>query len=146
MAPKDVPVKNDPMALVAVSAEPHGIGETRACAARGQAGPVKGWRALDVWLSSCAVLAAGVAGGVMLFAPRFAVGAGALSLLAAMLITLVGPARRESRAAEAARSCQTVEMSSCGLFLVLACRRRGEEPVRHAGIAPCGPAGGHEGE
>jgi hypothetical protein len=139
-------VENDPMVPMAVSAEPHGIEETCACVARGQAGSVKDWPVLDVWLSSCAVLAAGVAGGVMLFAPRFAVGAGALSLLAAMLITLVGPARRESRAAEAARSCQTVEMSSCALFVVLACRRRGEEPVRHAGIAPGGPAGGHEGE
>jgi hypothetical protein len=112
---KDVLVKNDPMWRAAVSAELHRIEETCACAARGQAESVKVWRVFNVWLSSCAVLAAGVAGSVMLSAPRFAVGAGALSLLAAMLTTVAGvagPARRESQAAESARSYQTVEMLS----------------------------------
>jgi hypothetical protein len=52
---------------------------------------------------------------VMLAVPRYAVLAGTLALGAAMLTTVlsvVGPARRESQAAEAVRAYQAVEMLS----------------------------------
>jgi hypothetical protein len=51
----------------------------------------------------------------MLAAPRYAVIAGTLALVSAMLTTVVsvvGPAKREGQAAEAARSYQAVELLS----------------------------------
>jgi hypothetical protein len=115
MAKNDVLVKSDPMWRMAVSAELRRIEENCACAARAQAETVKVWRVAHVWLGTFAVLASGVAGSVMLAAPRFAVLAGTLALGAAMLATVlsvVGPARRESQAAEAARAYQAVQMLS----------------------------------
>ncbi|GAA2112449.1 SLATT domain-containing protein [Actinomadura alba] len=115
MAKNDVLVKGDPLWRMAVGAELRRIEENCACAARGQAETVKIWRAAHVWLGTFAVLTAGVAGSVMLAAPRFAVCSGTLALVAAMLATVlsvVGPARRESQAVEAARAFQAVAMLS----------------------------------
>ncbi|MBC6457319.1 hypothetical protein [Actinomadura sp. HBU206391] len=115
MAKNDVLVKSDPMWRMAVGAELQRIEEICARAALGQAETVKLWRMAHVWLGTFAVIAAGAAGSMMLAVPRFAVLAGTLALGAAMLATVLsvaGPARRESQAAEAARALQAVEMLS----------------------------------
>lgn len=100
---------------VAVSAEFHRIEETCARGARGQNETARVWRAVNLWLGSAAVLTSGVAGSLVLATGSLGRVAGGLALGAALLttiISMVGPARRENQAAEAAKSFQSVQTLS----------------------------------
>jgi hypothetical protein len=105
----------EPTWRVAVSAELLRIEEICSHAARAQSETVKIWRVVSLWLGSSAVLAAGVSGGLVLAGDRYPIVAGSLALAAALLTTvvsIVGPARRENQAAEAAKTYQSVETAA----------------------------------
>jgi hypothetical protein len=97
---------------VAVSAELHRIEEACARGARGQSEAARLWRVVNLLLGAAAVLTSGVAGSLVLATAALDRIAGGLALGAALLTTIigmVGPARRESQATEAAKAYQTVQ-------------------------------------
>jgi hypothetical protein len=100
---------------VAISAEFHRIEETCAGGARGQSDTARLWRIVNLWLGAAAVLTSGVAGSLVLATGGLGPIAGGLAMIAALLTTilgLVGPARRENQAAEAAKAFQTTQTLS----------------------------------
>lgn len=97
---------------VAVSAELHRIEEACARGARGQSEAARLWRVVNLMLGTAAVLTSGVAGSLVLATRSLDPIAGGLALGAALLttiISMVGPARREGQATEAAKAYQTVQ-------------------------------------
>jgi hypothetical protein len=115
MAEKELFGGIEPTWRVAVAAEFCRIEEVCARAARAQWETVRIWRVINLGLGSSAVVSAGVAGSVVLAGDRFPVVAGALALLAAMLttvISMVGPARKESQAVDAAKAYQSAETAA----------------------------------
>ena len=115
MAEKELFGGIEPTWRVAVAAEFCRIEEICARAARAQWETVRIWRVINLGLGSSAVIAAGVAGSVVLAGNRFPVMAGALALVAAMLttvISMVGPARKENQAVEAAKAYQSAETAA----------------------------------
>jgi hypothetical protein len=105
----------EPTWRVAVSAELLRIEEICSHAARAQSETVKIWRVVGLWLGSCAVLSAGFSGALVLADDRHPIVAGSLALAAALLTTvvsIVGPARKESQAVEAAKAYQSVETAA----------------------------------
>jgi hypothetical protein len=105
----------EPTWRVAVAAEFCRIEEICSRAARAQWETVTIWRFINLGLGSTAVIAAGVAGSVVLAGDRFPVMAGTLALVAAMLttiISMVGPARKENQAVEAAKAYQSAETAA----------------------------------
>jgi hypothetical protein len=115
MAEKDLFGGIEPTWRVAVAAEFCRIEEICARAARAQTETVRIWRVINLSLGSTAVLSAGVAGSVVLAGDRFQILAGALALVAAMLttiISMVGPARKENQAVEAAKAYQSAETAA----------------------------------
>jgi hypothetical protein len=115
MAEKELFGGMEPTWRVAVAAEFCRIEEICSRAARAQWETVRIWRVINLGLGSSAVIAAGVAGSAVLAGDRFPVLAGALALFAAMLttvISMVGPARRESQAVDAAKAYQSAETAA----------------------------------
>jgi hypothetical protein len=115
MAEKELFGGIEPTWRVAVAAEFCRIEEVCARAARAQWETVRIWRVINLGLGSSAVVSAGVAGSVVLAGDRVPVVAGALALLAAMLttvISMVGPARKESQAVDAAKAYQSAETAA----------------------------------
>src|SRR5262245_35076413 len=115
MAEKELFGGVEPTWRIAVAAEFCRIEEICARAARAQWETVRIWRAINLGLGSSAVIAAGVAGSVVLAGNSFPQFAGALALIAAMLttvISMVGPARKENQAVEAAKAYQSAETSA----------------------------------
>ncbi|MEV5749998.1 SLATT domain-containing protein [Actinoallomurus sp. NPDC052308] len=105
----------EPAWRVTVAAELYRIEEHCSHSARAQAETVKIWRVLNLWLGSTAVLAAGVAGSLVLAGDRFPLIAGGLALGAALLATvvsMVAPGRKENQAAEAAKAYRSVETAA----------------------------------
>lgn len=112
MAENDLFGEIEPTWRMAVSAELFRIEDTCSRAARGQAETVKIWRVVNTWLGSLSILTAGVAGSLVLANGRLPMVAGGLALVSAMLTTVVcvvGPARRETQAAEASKAYHGVE-------------------------------------
>jgi hypothetical protein len=105
----------DEMQLVwraAISGELLRIEEICCRAALSQAEGAQIWRAVNLWMGSAAVLTAGAAGSVVLATSRFPVLVGSLALTAALLtaiFAMIGPGRREARAAESAKAYQSVQ-------------------------------------
>lgn len=100
---------------VAVAAEFCRIEEVCSRASRAQWETVRIWRVINLGLGASAVVAAGVAGSVVLAGDRYPIIAGALALVAAMLttiISMVGPARKENQAVEAAKAYQSAETAA----------------------------------
>lgn len=100
---------------VAVSAELHRIEELCRRSARGLGESARVWRTAHLLLGTATVLTGGVAGSLVLAGSPYPVAAGALALVAALFATLggmIGPARREAQAAEAAKGYQVVEALS----------------------------------
>jgi hypothetical protein len=115
MAEKELFGAIEPTWRVAVAAEFCRIEEICSRAAHAQTETVRIWRVINLGLGSTAVLAAGVAGSVVLAGDRFQIVAGALALFAAMLTTvvsMVGPARKENQAVEAAKAYQSAETAA----------------------------------
>jgi hypothetical protein len=115
MAEKELFGGIEPTWRVAVAAEFCRIEEICSRAARAQWETVRIWRVINLILGSSAVLAAGIAGSMVLAGDRFPVFAGGLALGAAMLTTvvsMVGPARRENQAVEAAKAYQSAETAA----------------------------------
>lgn len=115
MAEKELFGGIEPTWRVAVAAEFCRIEEICSRAARAQWETVRIWRVINLGLGSSAVIAAGVAGSVVLAGDRFPVMAGALALFAALLttiISMVGPARKENQAVEAAKAYQSAETAA----------------------------------
>jgi hypothetical protein len=115
MAEKELFGGIEPTWRVAVAAEFCRIEEVCARAARAQWETVRIWRFINLGLGSSAVASAGVAGSVVLAGDRFPVLAGTLALCAAMLttvISMVGPARKESQAVDAAKAYQSTETAA----------------------------------
>jgi hypothetical protein len=115
MAEKELFGGIEPTWRVAVAAEFCRIEEVCARAARAQWETVRVWRLINLGLGASAVVSAGVAGSVVLAGDRFPVIAGGLALVAAMLttvISMVGPARKESQAVEAAKAYQSAETAA----------------------------------
>jgi hypothetical protein len=115
MAEKELFGGIEPTWRVAVAAEFCRIEEICSRAARAQSETVRIWRVVNLGLGSAAVISAGVAGSVVLAGDRFPVVAGALALVAAMLttiISMVGPARKENQAVEAAKAYQSAETAA----------------------------------
>jgi hypothetical protein len=115
MAEKELFGGIEPTWRVAVAAEFCRIEEICSHAARAQWETVRIWRFINLGLGASAVIAAGVAGSVVLAGDRFPVIAGALALVAAMLttiISMVGPARKENQAVEAAKAYQSAETAA----------------------------------
>jgi hypothetical protein len=115
MAEKDLFGGIEPTWRVAVAAEFCRIEEICSRSARAQAETVRIWRVINLGLGATAVLSAGVAGSFVLAANRYPVLAGALALVAAMLttvISMVGPARKENQAVEAAKAYQSAETAA----------------------------------
>jgi hypothetical protein len=97
---------------VAVSAELHRIEEACAHGARGQNEAARLWRVANLLLGAAAVLTSGVAGSLVLATRSLDPIAGGLALGAALLstiVSMVGPARREGQATEAAKAYHTVQ-------------------------------------
>ncbi len=97
---------------VAVSAELQRIEDACARGARGQSEAARLWRVVNLVLGAAAVLTSGVAGSLVLATAALDRIAGGLALGAALLttiISMVGPARREGQATEAAKAFQTVQ-------------------------------------
>ena len=97
---------------VAISAELHRIEDACARGAREQVEAARLWRVVNLGLGATAVLTSGVAGSLVLATGSFDPVAGGLALGAALLttiISMVGPARRETQATEAAKAYQTVQ-------------------------------------
>lgn len=102
----------DPAWRVAVSAELHRIEDASARGAGGQSEAARLWRVANLLLGAAAVLTSGVAGSLVLATTALDRIAGGLALGAALLttiISMVGPARRESQATEAAKAYQAVQ-------------------------------------
>jgi hypothetical protein len=102
----------DPAWRIAVSAELHRIEDASAQGARGQSEAARLWRVVNLGLGAAAVLTSGVAGSLVLATTALDRIAGGLALGAALLtaiMSMVGPARRESQATEAAKAYQTVQ-------------------------------------
>lgn len=115
MAEKELFGGIEPTWRVAVAAEFGRIEEICSRAARAQAETVRVWRVINLGLGSSAVVAAGVAGSIVLAGNRVPVIAGALALFAAILttvISVVGPARKENQAVEAAKTYQSAETAA----------------------------------
>lgn len=115
MAEKELFGGIEPTWRVAVAAEFGRIEEICSRAARAQAETVRVWRGINLGLGSSAVVAAGVAGSIVLAGNRVPVIAGALALFAAILttvISVVGPARKENQAVEAAKTYQSAETAA----------------------------------
>lgn len=115
MAEKELFGGIEPTWRVAVAAEFCRIEEICARAAWAQWETVRIWRVINLGLGSCAVVSAGVAGSVVLAGDRLPVLAGALALVAALLttvISMVGPARKENQAVEAAKAYQSAETAA----------------------------------
>jgi hypothetical protein len=115
MVEKELFAGIEPTWRVAVAAEFCRIEEICSRAARAQSETVRIWRVINLGLGSTAVLAAGVAGSVVLAGDRLQILAGALALVAAMLttvISMVGPARKENQAVEAAKAYQSAETAA----------------------------------
>ncbi len=115
MAEKDLFSGIEPTWRVAVAAEFCRIEEVCSRAAQAQTETVRIWRVINLGLGATAVLSAGVAGSVVLASDRFPVLAGGLALFAAMLTTIVsmvGPARKENQAVEAAKAYQSAETAA----------------------------------
>src|SRR5688500_1845466 len=96
----------------ALGAELFWIEETCSCATLCQEETARVWRVLNLCLAGSAVLASGVAGSMMLAGNRYEIVAGGLALGAALLsalITMLGPARRESQAIESAKAFHAVQ-------------------------------------
>jgi hypothetical protein len=105
----------EPIWRVAVAAEFCRIEEVCSRAARAQWETVRIWRVINLGLGASAVIAAGVAGSIVLAGDRYPIVAGGLALLAAMLttiISMVGPARKENQAVEAAKAYQSAETAA----------------------------------
>jgi hypothetical protein len=97
---------------VAVSAELHRIEDACVRGAREQGETARLWRGVNLMLGAAAVLMSGVAGSLVLATGSLDPVAGGLALGAALLttiISMVGPARRETQATEAAKAYQTVQ-------------------------------------
>jgi hypothetical protein len=97
---------------VAVSAEFHRIEDACARGAREQGDAARLWRVVNLGLGAAAVLTSGVAGSLVLSTASLDPVAGGMALGAALLttiISMVGPARRETQATEAAKAYQTVQ-------------------------------------
>ncbi|HEU5155949.1 MAG TPA: hypothetical protein VFU43_03060 [Streptosporangiaceae bacterium] len=97
---------------VAVGAELHRIEDACAHGARGQDAAARLWRVVNLGLGASAVLTSGVAGSLVLATGGLGPIAGGLALGAALLttiISMVGPARRECQATEAAKAYQAVQ-------------------------------------
>jgi hypothetical protein len=97
---------------VAVSAEFQRIEESCSRGARGQSETARVWRVINLWLGAGAVVASGVAGSLVLATSSLGPVAGGLALVAALLTTIicmVGPARRENQATDAAKAYRTVQ-------------------------------------
>ena len=97
---------------VAVSAELHRIEHACARGAREQGDAARLWRVINLGLGAASVLTSGVAGSLVLATGSLDPVAGGMALGAALLttiISMVGPARRENQAAEAAKAYQTVQ-------------------------------------
>jgi len=108
---EEIPVTG-PGWRIAISAELHRIEDACASGARGQAEAARLWRIINLGLGAAAVLTSGVAGSLVLATTALDPIAGGLALGAALLttiISMVGPARRESQATEAAKAYQTVQ-------------------------------------
>jgi hypothetical protein len=115
MAEKELFGGIEPTWRVAVAAEFCRIEDVCSRAARAQAETVRIWRVINLGLGSTAVLSAGVAGSLVLAGDRFQILAGGLALFAAMLTTvvsMVGPARKENQAVEAAKAYQAAETAA----------------------------------
>ncbi len=115
MAEKELFSGFEPSWRVAVAAEFCRIEEICSRAAQAQAETVRIWRVINLGLSATAVLAAGVAGSIVLASDRYPILAGGLALLAAMLTTIVsmvGPARKENQAVEATKAYQSAETAA----------------------------------
>ena len=97
---------------VAISAELHRIEDACARGTREQDAAARLWRVVNLGLGAAAVLTSGVAGSLVLATGSLDLVAGGLALGAALLttiISMVGPARRETQATEAAKAYQTVQ-------------------------------------
>jgi hypothetical protein len=97
---------------IAVSAELHRIEDACARGAREQGDAARLWRVANLGLGTAAVLTSGVAGSLVLATASLDPIAGGMALGAALLttiISMVGPARRETQATEAAKAYQTVQ-------------------------------------
>lgn len=105
----------EPSWRAAVAAEFRRIEELCGRGGRAQAETVRIWRVVNLGLGFAAVAAAGVAGSTILAGDRYPVLAGTLALVAALLttvISMVGPARKESQATEAAKAYQSAETAA----------------------------------
>jgi hypothetical protein len=115
MAEKELFAGIEPTWRVAVAAEFCRIEEICSRAAHAQWETVRIWRAINLSLGATAVITAGIAGSAVLAGNRYPIVAGALALVAAMLttvISMVGPARKENQAVEAAKAYQSAETAA----------------------------------
>jgi hypothetical protein len=115
MAEKELFAGIEPTWRVAVAAEFCRIEEICSRAAHAQWETVRIWRAISLVLGASAVITAGIAGSAVLAGNRYPIVAGALALVAAMLttvISMVGPARKENQAVEAAKAYQSAETAA----------------------------------
>jgi hypothetical protein len=115
MAEKELFAGIEPTWRVAVAAEFCRIEEICSRAAHAQWETVRIWRAINLGLGASAVITAGIAGSAVLAGNRYPIVAGALALVAAMLttiISMVGPARKENQAVEAAKAYQSAETAA----------------------------------
>jgi hypothetical protein len=115
MADKELFAGIEPTWRVAVAAEFCRIEEICSRAAHAQWETVRIWRAINLVLGASAVITAGIAGSAVLAGNRYPIVAGALALVAAMLttvISMVGPARKENQAVEAAKAYQSAETAA----------------------------------
>lgn len=115
MAEKELFGGIEPTWRIAVAAEFCRIEEVCARAAQAQWETVRIWRFINLGLGASAVVSAGVAGSIVLAGDRFPIIGGGLALVAAMLttvISMVGPARKESQAVEAAKAYQSAETAA----------------------------------
>jgi hypothetical protein len=115
MAEKELFGGVEPTWRIAVAAEFCRIEEICSRASQAQWETVRIWRVINLGLGASAVVTAGVAGSIVLAGNRFPVIAGGLALVAAMLttiISMVGPARKENQAVEAAKAYQSAETAA----------------------------------
>jgi hypothetical protein len=97
---------------IAVCTELHRIEELSACAGRSQTEIVRVWRSINFLLCSAAVLVSGMAASLMLATHRIPLISGGMAMSATLLIALIGvigPARREGQASQAAKAYIALE-------------------------------------
>jgi hypothetical protein len=97
---------------ITVCTELHRIEGRSACAGRGQTEIVRVWRTINLLLCSATVLISGTAASLMLATHRIPLVSGGMAMSATLLIALIGvigPARREGQAAQAARAYVSLE-------------------------------------